>query len=47
MTEKLEKLTAEDGKSLDLETQNIEKLKQLFPDVFREGKVDFEALKAA
>jgi adenine-specific DNA-methyltransferase len=46
MTEKLEKLTAEDGKSLDIETQNIEQLKQLFPDVFNEGKVDFEALKA-
>lgn len=46
MTEKLEKLTPEDGKSLDVEAQNIEQLKQLFPDVFREGKVDFEALKA-
>lgn len=46
MTEQLEKLTPEDGKSLDIEAQNIEQLKQLFPDVFREGKVDFEALKA-
>lgn len=46
MTDKLEKLTAEDGKSLDLEAQNIEQLKQLFPDVFREDKVDFDALKA-
>lgn len=46
MTEQLEKLTPEDGKSLNLEAQNIEQLKQLFPDVFREGKVDFEALKA-
>lgn len=46
MTDKLEKLTAEDGKSLDIEAQNIEQLKQLFPDVFSEGKVDFEALKA-
>lgn len=46
MTEQLEKLTQEDGRSLDLEAQNIEQLKQLFPDVFREGKVDFEALKA-
>lgn len=46
MTNKLEKLTAEDGKSLDLEAQNIEQLKQLFPDVFREDKVDFDALKA-
>ena len=46
MTEQVEKLTPEDGKSLDIEAQNIEQLKQLFPDVFREGKVDFEALKA-
>lgn len=46
MTDKLEKLTAEDGKSLDLEAQNIEQLKLLFPDVFREDKVDFDALKA-
>ncbi|MEC8328110.1 MAG: site-specific DNA-methyltransferase [Pseudomonadota bacterium] len=46
MTDNLEKLTAEDGKSLDLEAQNIEQLKQLFPDIFREDKVDFDALKA-
>ncbi len=46
MTEQVEKLTPEDGKSLDIEAQNIEQLKQLFPDVFREGKVDFEVLKA-
>jgi adenine-specific DNA-methyltransferase len=47
MTEKLEKLTAEDGKSLDLKAQSIENLKQLFPDVFIEGKVDFDSLKVA
>lgn len=47
MTEQLQKLTPEDGQSLDIEAQNIEQLKQFFPDVFREGKVDFEALKAA
>lgn len=35
-----------EAKSLDIEQQNIEQLKQLFPDVFSEGKVDFEALKA-
>jgi adenine-specific DNA-methyltransferase len=46
MTDKLEKLTPEDGQSLNIEAQHIEQLKQLFPDVFREGKVDFEALKA-
>jgi len=44
----IEKITNTDpeSKSLDLEAQNIEQLKQLFPDVFSEGKVDFEALKA-
>lgn len=46
MTEQLQKLTSEDGQSLDIEAQNIEQLKQLFPDVFREDKIDFEALKA-
>jgi adenine-specific DNA-methyltransferase len=46
MPDKLKKLTPEDGQSLNVEAQNIEQLKQLFPDVFREGKVDFEALKA-
>ncbi len=46
MTEQIKKLSPEDGKSLDIEAQNIEQLKLLFPDVFREGKVDFEALKA-
>lgn len=47
MTDRLERLTAEDGKSLDLEAKNIEQLKQIFPDVFREDKVDFNALKGA
>ena len=47
MTEQLQKLTPEDGQSLNIEDQNIEQLKQLFPDVFREEKIDFEALKAA
>ena len=44
----IEKITNTDpeSKSLDLEAHNIEQLKQLFPDVFREGKVDFEVLKA-
>lgn len=35
-----------EAKSLDITNQNIEHLKQLFPDVFSEGKIDFEALKA-
>ena len=34
-----------DGKSLDITKENIEALKQLFPEVVTEGKVDFEKLK--
>jgi len=47
MTDKMEKLSLEDGQSMDIEDHNIGQLQQLFPDVFNEGKVDFEALKAA
>lgn len=32
-------------KTLDITNQNIEQLKQLFPEVFQEGKIDFDALK--
>ncbi len=44
----MEKITADsaESKSLDITQQNIEQLKALFPDVFSEGKIDFEALKA-
>lgn len=35
-----------EAKSLDITNQNIEQLKQLFPDVLSEGKIDFEALRA-
>jgi adenine-specific DNA-methyltransferase len=34
-----------DGKSLDLVKTNIDSLKQLFPEVVTEGKIDFEKLK--
>ena len=33
-----------DGKSADLIQENLEQLKQVFPEVIKEGKVDFEAL---
>lgn len=33
-----------ESKSADLLAQNIEQLKQIFPEVIKEGKVDFEAL---
>ena len=34
------------GETLNIVNDNIEKLKQLFPEAFREGKIDFETLKA-
>ena len=34
-----------DGKSLDLVKENIKALKQLFPEIVTEGKIDFEKLK--
>jgi len=39
---RMEKL---DGKSKDITAENIQKLKELFPEAFTEGKVDFDALK--
>ncbi|OIP55355.1 MAG: site-specific DNA-methyltransferase [Helicobacteraceae bacterium CG2_30_36_10] len=33
------------GKSLDIVSQNIEKLRELFPEVFSEGKIDFAKLQ--
>lgn len=34
-----------DGSSKDILAENIAKLKELFPEVFAEGKIDFDALK--
>lgn len=42
MNEQLEKLELE---SLDIVEDRIESLKQLFPEAFKEGKVDFDSLK--
>ena len=41
----MEKLTKEDGESTDLLADNIERLREIFPEVFTDGHVDFEALK--
>ena len=38
-------IPAMDSKTLDIVTDNVIKLKELFPEAFTEGKVDFEALK--
>ena len=40
--EKMEQL---DGKTMDIVEQNIEQLKELFPSVFSEGKVQFNKLE--
>ncbi len=34
-----------DGKTMGIVAENVGKLKELFPEAFTEGKVDFEALK--
>ncbi len=34
-----------DGKSLDIVSENVAKLKEIFPEVFSEGKIDFEKLE--
>lgn len=33
------------GTSMNLTEDNIEKLKNIFPEIFTEGKIDFEVLK--
>jgi adenine-specific DNA-methyltransferase len=34
-----------DGKTMDIVAENVVKLKELFPEAFTEGKIDFDALK--
>ena len=36
-----------DGNSLDLKQDKIEKLKEVMPEAFTEGRIDWEKLKAA
>ncbi len=38
-------MTTLNGKTPDLAAENIEQLRQIFPDVFEEGKIDFDKLK--
>jgi hypothetical protein len=33
------------GESLNIKNENINKLKELFPQIFSEGKIDFDKLK--
>ena len=34
-----------EGTSMNIVQDNIEKLKKIFPEIFTEGKIDFEVLK--
>lgn len=38
-------MTEQDGGSLDMVTENLEALKVIFPDVFTEGRIDFDVLR--
>ena len=40
--QKMEKL---DGTSMNLVQENIKKLKEIFPEIFIEGKIDFDLLR--
>ena len=39
------KITTLDSKTPDIAEENIQKLKQIFPEVFTEGKIDFNKLR--
>ena len=41
----MDKLTEQDGKSLDMVNENLEALKAIFPEAFTEDGVDFEVLR--
>ncbi|MCH9647781.1 MAG: site-specific DNA-methyltransferase [Deltaproteobacteria bacterium] len=41
----MKKLTKEDGSSPDVVADNIEKLREIFPEVFADGCIDFHALR--
>jgi len=41
----MKKLTQEDGKSPNIVAENIERFRTIFPEVFADGKVDFDILR--
>jgi hypothetical protein len=47
MTEAMNQITAADpeARSADLVADNVARLKELFPEAFTEGKIDFDVLK--
>ena len=45
MKSDIEKVQPKEGESADIVSENIERLKELFPDAFSEGGVNFDALR--
>ena len=41
----MEKLDIKDTQTLNIIDENIKQLKEIFPEVFREDKVDFDRLQ--
>lgn len=41
----MQKITIEDGQSANVVAENVEKLKELFPDAFTDGSIDFDVLR--
>jgi len=41
----MDKLTPNDGASPDIVAENIERLREIFPEVFADGHIDFDALR--
>lgn len=39
------KVTLQDGQSLNIQQENIEALQQLFPELVRDGKVNFDVFR--
>lgn len=45
MKPEIKKVQQEEGESADIVSENIERLKELFPDAFSEGGVDFDVIR--
>ena len=45
MTAEIKQVELEDGQSADIVLENIERLKELFPDAFSENGVNFDTLR--
>ena len=42
----MDKMTEQEGASLDVVGENIQALKNIFPEAFAEDKIDFDALRS-